>query len=204
MAGPTVEFWQTRFESGNMPWDRGGANPQLAQWLAAGLIAPGTSMLVPGCGRGWEVAALAAHGVHATGIDYAAGAIASCETLLQSQGLTADLFQADVLDWQPAAPVDAVYEQTCLCALHPDHWRAYADQLRAWIRPGGQLFALFVQASAAESAQGFVKGPPYHCDIHAMRALFPAQHWDWPAPPYPRLASNPAFQELAVVLTRKA
>ena len=203
MAGPTVDFWQTRFESGNLPWDRDASNPQLEQWIAAGLIGPGTSMLVPGCGRGWEVATLAAHGVKTTGIDYAPGAIAACQAMLQSKGLTAGLIQADVLAWHPDAPVDAVYEQTCLCALHPDHWRAYADQLHAWLRPGGRLFALFVQALAKESEQGFVKGPPYHCDIHAMRALFPEQYWEWPAPPYPRLSSNIAFQELAVVLTRK-
>lgn len=205
MAGPTVDFWQTRFESGNTPWDRGSANPQLEQWLKDGVISPGTTMLVPGCGRGWEVALLAAHGVKASGIDYAPGAIAESRALLQSRELNAELVLADVLRWQPAAPVDAVYEQTCLCALHPDHWRAYADQLRAWIRPGGKLFALFVQSLSEESAQGFIKGPPYHCDIHAMRALFPDQYWEWPAPPYPRLMQpQTSFQELAIVLTRKA
>jgi len=203
MAGPTVDFWQSRFESGNTPWDRGAANPQLAHWIASGMIKPGTSMLVPGCGRGWEVARLAAHGVRVTGIDYAAGAIAACHAMLQSQGLDAELVEGNVLRWQPAAPVDAVYEQTCLCALHPDNWRSYADQLRAWIRPGGKLFALFVQAWSEESAQGFVKGPPYHCDIHAMRALFSGDDWEWPAPPYPRLSPQTGFQELAVVLTRK-
>lgn len=204
MAGPTIDFWQSRFDSGNLPWDRDASNPQLKQWIDAGMIHPGTSMLVPGCGRGWEVATLAAHGVKATGIDYAPGAIAACQAMLQEAGLQAELIEADVLNLQLASPVDAVYEQTCLCALHPDHWRAYADQLHAWIRPGGKLFALFVQAMAQESAQGFVKGPPYHCDIHAMRALFPGQYWEWPAPPYPRLSPKTGFDELAVVLTRKA
>ncbi len=205
MAGPDLDFWQSRFETGNTPWDRGQANPQLERWIAAGTIAPGISMIVPGCGQGWEVASLAAHGIAVTGVDYAPGALSACASLLQSAGLAAALVQADVLDWQPAAPADAVYEQTCLCAIHPDHWRAYADRLHAWIRPGGRLFAMFVQALAEESAQGFIKGPPYHCDIHAMRALFPEARWEWPAPPYPRLGEPSAlFQELAVILVRKA
>ena len=54
---------------------------------------------------------------------------------LAQRGLQADVVQADVLQWSPAAPVDAVYEQTCLCALHPDHWTAYAAQLQAWVKP---------------------------------------------------------------------
>ena len=32
---------------------------------------------------------------------------------------------------KPAAPLAAVYEQTCLCALHPDLWTAYAAQLQS-------------------------------------------------------------------------
>ena len=84
------------------------------------------------------------------------------------------MLQADVLRWLPARPLDAVYEQTCLCALHPDHWVAYAAQLHSWLRAGGRLFALFMQARRDDAAGGIIQGPPYHCDINAMRALFPA------------------------------
>jgi len=34
LAGPTREFWGKRFQSGETPWDRGAANPQLGAWLA--------------------------------------------------------------------------------------------------------------------------------------------------------------------------
>ncbi len=202
MAGPTLEFWQARFETGSIPWDRGAPNPQLQQWLDEGVIACGDRVLVPGCGRGWEVALLAERGVQVTGIDYAPAALDGCRAMLKERRLDVLLAEADVLTWNPEAPVDAVYEQTCLCALHPDHWQRYARQLHAWIKPGGKLLALFVQAQSEESAQGFIKGPPYHCDIHAMRALFPSDRWEWPKPPYPMLASGPA-RELAVILTRR-
>ena len=145
--------------------------------------------------------ALAEHGLRVTGIDYAPAAVQACRTLLQARGLQAQLCEADVLEWAPDAPVDVIYEQTCLCALHPDHWQRYAAQLHAWLKPGGRLLALFAQALSEEAGQGFVSGPPYHCDIHAMRALFPATQWQWPKPPYPRVATGPAA-ELAVVLQR--
>ena len=52
------------------------------------------------------------------------------------------------------------------------------------------------------AAQGAIEGPPYHCDINAMRALFPALLWTWPKPPYPVVAHPRGFSELAVVLQR--
>ncbi|HEY1392965.1 MAG TPA: thiopurine S-methyltransferase, partial [Methylibium sp.] len=111
--------------------------------------------------------------------------------------------QADVLEWQPEAPLDAVYDQTCLCALHPDHWTAYAAQLHAWLRPGGSLFALFMQARRESADEGRIEGPPYHLDVNAMRALFPEPRWTWPKPPYARVPHPRGWAELAVHLQRR-
>ena len=203
MAGPTQKFWQEKFEANHVPWDRGVANPQLAVWLADGTLSP-CAIAVPGCGSGHEVVQLAECGFEVSAIDYAPAAVLRTRAALDAARATATVMEADVLAWQPSGAVDAVYEQTCLCALHPDHWTAYARQLHRWVRPGGRLFALFVQGVRKGAADGFVEGPPYHCDIHAMRALFTAAQWDWPKPPYVRVPHPMGFAELAVVLTRKA
>ena len=109
-----------------------------------------------------------------------------------------------LLAWQPDAPLDAIYEQTCLCAIHPDHWTAYAAQLQRWLKPGGTLFALFMQMVRPGATQeGLIEGPPYHCDINAMRALFPATQWDWPKPPYAQVQHPSLSHELAVPLRRR-
>ena len=204
MAGPSQDFWKERFATGTTPWNRGAPNPLLEAWIADGTLAPGSMIVVPGCGHGWEVAALSRAGMAVVGIDFAPNALDHCRQVLARDGITARLIDADVLHWQPEAPVDAVFEQTCLCALYPDFWQRYAAQLHAWLKPGGKLLALFLQALRPESAHGFIDGPPYHCDINGMRALFPATQWEWPKPPYPQV-ENPAIErtELAVVLVRK-
>ena len=202
MAGPTRNFWDKRFAEGDTPWDRGAANPQLGIWLVTGALKP-CRIQVPGCGSGYEVAVLAQAGFEVTALDYAAEAIARTRSRLEAEGLKATLVEADALTWQPDRPFDAIYEQTCLCALYPDQWRDYADQLHRWLAPGGRLFALFVQLLRAGAAEGTIEGPPYHCDINAMRALFPASRWSWPKPPYPRTTHPRGLAELAVILVRR-
>lgn len=208
MAGPTLDFWQQRFEKGQTPWDRGTSHPQLQVWLDAGVLQPGQHVLVPGCGNGHELLVLSRHGLPARGLDYAPAAVQRARERLEAASAgpaPVTVEQADVLTWQPAPDErpDVVYEQTCLCALHPDHWQRYAEQLADWLASGGRLLALFMQARRDSAAQGVVEGPPYHCDIHAMRALFPATLWEWPAPPYAATAHAQGWQELAVVLTRR-
>jgi protein-L-isoaspartate O-methyltransferase len=202
-AGPTVTFWQHRFESADLPWDRGQSSPQLGAWLSAGVLRPGESVIVPGCGSGHEVAALAAARCTVTGLDYAPAAVEMTRERLRIAGQQAEVHIADVLDWQPALPADAIYEQTCLCALHPDLWVRYAAQLKAWLRPGGKLCALFMQVRRESAGQGVVEGPPYHCDINAMRALFSSAQWVWPRPPYDTVPHPRGWAELAVVLVRR-
>jgi SAM-dependent methyltransferase len=202
MSGPTVDFWQSHFDAGRTPWDRGAASPQLSHWIDTAALAP-CRIVVPGCGSGYEVVRLAQAGFDVTGLDYAPAAVARTRAALQAASAEAQVVEADVLEWAPREPFDAVYEQTCLCALHPDRWIAYARQLHAWLRPGGRMFALFMQAVRPGAASGLVEGPPYHCDVNAMRALFDCTRWDWPKPPYERVPHPIGYAELAVALTRR-
>jgi SAM-dependent methyltransferase len=200
MPGPTRGFWQDRFLSGQTSWDRGSPNPQLARWLDSGALAP-CRILVPGCGGGHEVAVLARQGFDVTALDYTPAALVLTRERLQRAHAGATLIEADVLEWRAQRRFDAIYEQTCLCALHPDHWRRYAEQLDGWLAPDGRLFALLMQCLRPSAAEGVVEGPPYHCDINAVRALLAEPRWHWPAPPYERVAHSERWVEIALVLT---
>lgn len=203
MAGPTTEFWQQRFEKNETGWDRGSPSPQLLAWLDSGELQP-CRIVVPGCGSGWEVAELARRGFDVTGIDYTAAAVEKTQMLLAAMGLKASVIQADVLSFQPEHQFDAVYEQTCLCAIHPEHWFDYASQLHQWLKPEGRLLLLLMQMiRPAASDEGFIQGPPYHCDINAMRALFPERQWLWPKPPYANVPHPNGAHELGLRLTRR-
>lgn len=203
MAGPDRDFWQRRFEQRQTPWDRAAPSPQVAAWLADGTLSAGLRIAVPGCGSGHDVLALAQARCDVTAIDYASAAIELTQARLVAHGQRARVVQADVLAWQPDSPLDAVYEQTCWCALHPDHWAAYAAQLLAWLRPGGALLMMAMQCRRASAADGRIEGPPYHMDINAVRALLPESSWKWPVPPYTAVPHPAGWTELAIVLQRR-
>lgn len=203
MHGPDREFWQQRFEKQQTPWDRGAPGPLIERWIADGTLGPGLRIAVPGCGSGHDALALTQAGCAVTAIDYAEAAVALTRERLTAADRPADVVQADVLAWLPTSPLDAVYEQTCWCALHPDHWLAYAQQLRRWLRPGGRLLLLSMQVQRPGAAEGRIEGPPYHMDINMLRALLPATKWAWPAPPYERVSHPAGWSELAIVLDRR-
>jgi len=190
-----TRFWEERYRTATTHWDRGGTSPALLKWLAEEELTP-CRILVPGCGRGYEVLELARRGFEVVAMDFAPSAVSHLREELRRAGLEAEVYEADVLAWTTDRPFDAIYEQTCVCALPPKTWPRYEEQLFAWLRLGGRLFALFMQTHR----EG---GPPYHCDPGAMQALFPDARWTWDGAPFCEVPHPAGFYELSTVLTRK-
>jgi SAM-dependent methyltransferase len=204
MDADTVSFWDEKYRADLTAWDRGGVSPALEHWLAEGALKPGR-ILIPGCGYGHEVLALARRGFEVWGLDIAPTPVQRVREKLAQAGLTAHVVEGDVRTWQPeppfdavpfdAVPFDAVYEQTCLCALSPEDWPRYEAQLYCWLRPGGRLFALWMQTDRPG-------GPPYHCGLEAMRALFAPERWRWLESPQRTVPHPTGFFEYAAILER--
>jgi len=187
--------WEQRYQQGDTGWDRGHSSPALHRWLDSGLLTP-CRILIPGCGRGHEVVTLARLGFDVTAIDIAPSAIAHLQQQLDDAKLAATLFCNDLFAYTTAAPFDAIYEQTCLCAMPPNQRTAYEQAMRRWLRPEGTLFALFMQTMTDG-------GPPFHCDIEEMPQLFPDKQWRWHEDHTLRVDRDSGKFELGRVLTRR-
>ncbi len=190
-----MTHWEEKYRNRTIPWDRGAVSPALLGWLNDGMV-PDGRILIPGCGLGHEALELARRGFQVTALDIAPSALEHLAAELRAAGVEAERVCADALTWQPARPFDAIYEQTCLCALDPGHWPAYERQLFDWLRPGGKLLALFMQTENAG-------GPPYHCGMPDMQSLFPPTRWQWPADAPGRVGHPNGFFEFAAILTRQ-
>lgn len=186
--------WEQRYQQGDTGWDRGSTSPAMHTWLERGALTP-CRMLIPGCGRGHEVVDLAQLGYDVTGVDIAPSATTHLQQKLLDANVSATVVCGDLFDYQMNTPFDAIYEQTCLCAIQPRQRSAYEKQLRYWLRSGGMLFALFMQT-------GSEGGPPFHCDLQEMRQLFSKDHWQWPNDEPIQIPRNNGKFELGITLLR--
>lgn len=107
--------WEQCYLDGHTPWDRGGAAPPLLETLArhGGGLWGGGPVLVPGCGTGHDVRALAAAGLEVTGVDLAPTAVARAREM---PGSGRENYETgDFLDpgWWQGRGFAGIWEHTC-------------------------------------------------------------------------------------------
>ena len=143
-------FWDERFERGFTPWDRGGVPQALRDFVAA--RARPLRTLIPGCGAAYELAYWSDAGWDATAIDFSPAAVATAKAAVGQWGER--VVQADFFAWQPARPLELIYERAFLCALPRAMWPRVAARWAELLAPGALLAGFFYFDDAA-------KGPPF-------------------------------------------
>ncbi len=165
--------WEECYQQGDTPWDLGEAAPPLLELLAerpAGIWGEG-SVLVPGCGRGHDAAALQRSGREVLGLDLAPKALAEAASLYGApKGLR--WLEGSFFDPALAAGhrVGAIFEHTCFCAILPLEREAYVQAAHRWLEPGGRLVAVFF-LDPPERGDG-EPGPPFGARKNEIRGLF--------------------------------
>jgi len=148
------EFWNSRYESGRMPWDFGGVPADLKAYLAAN--PKGGRVLIPGCGSGYEIAAFVEAGYEATAIDLAPAAVERARKLVD-RGLADRIVEGDFFTHDLGRePFDLVYERTFICSIMPDQREAYRDRVASLLRHRGGLIGYFFYAPPDPA-----EGPPF-------------------------------------------
>lgn len=152
------DFWDTRFRSGVTPWDGAGPPRRLERWLEG--RAP-CRVLVPGCGKGYEVRLFAERGHDVLGIDFSDAALEQAAAFLGP--LAGRLSKADFFRFD-ARPFDLVYERAFLAALPRRLWPQWAARMGELVRPGGVLAGVFYFDDNE-------RGPPFGIAAQRLSAL---------------------------------
>jgi len=155
-------FWDERFERNFTPWDRGGVPQALRAFAAAS--AP-LATLIPGCGSAYELAFLADAGWDAVAIDFSPAAVAAGKAAVGAHA--ARVVEADFFSWQPAQPLQLIYERAFLCALPRAMRPQVAARWAALLAPGALLAGYFFFDEAP-------KGPPFGIARSELQALLDA------------------------------
>jgi SAM-dependent methyltransferase len=159
--------WEDHYRRGEMPWEKGAPSPGLVDFLATHPVHG--RVLVPGCGLGHDVRALAASADEVVGIDIAPSAVTSARAFPSVGGERYE--QADLFDlpasWRGS--FDWVWEHTCFCAIQPAQRVAYVEAIAGALRPEGHLLAIFYLDPGNDSPD---EGPPFEVSIAELDRLF--------------------------------
>jgi SAM-dependent methyltransferase len=135
-------YWEQRYQSHDMPWEKGAPSPGLVDFLAAHADLPRGTVCVPGCGSGHDVLEFAKAGFAAFGFDLAPSAISLAEKNAQAAGLKAKFQLADFLRDEPKQKFDWLFEHTLFCAIQPSERDDYVRAVLRWLKPGGTYLAV--------------------------------------------------------------
>ena len=159
--------WESKYQASDTPWDKGGPSPGLVDFLAEQPVRG--RVLVPGCGLGHDVRALAAVAEEVVGLDIAPSAIEGARRFPRVGGERYEL--ADLFDLPPPlrGHFDWVWEHTCFCAIDPAQRAAYVGAVAGALRPGGHLLAVFYLDPGNDSPD---EGPPFEVSLAELDRLF--------------------------------
>jgi SAM-dependent methyltransferase len=136
------DYWEQRYQSREMSWEKGAPSPGLVDFLAAHPGLKRGSVAVPGCGTGHDVREFARAGFEAFGFDIAPSAIAHAGEKTKAAGLTAQFALADFLHDDPPRKFDWLFEHTLFCAIQPQERDDYVRAVLRWLKPGGTYLAV--------------------------------------------------------------
>ena len=165
-AGAVID-WDARYVAGDTPWDKGAAHPALLARLKTLPIA--ARVLVPGCGAGHDVRAIAAEGAaFVLGLDVAPSALNLARSFPKAGN---ECYQeGDFLTGNAVPPgsFDVLFEHTCLCAIPPERRADYVRAAAMALRDGGFLLAVFFTNPENPDPHS----PPFRCNLAEMTLLF--------------------------------
>ncbi|MFT4546437.1 MAG: SAM-dependent methyltransferase [Verrucomicrobiales bacterium] len=162
--------WENHYQEGITPWDKGAPAPPLVEHLETDQIAG--RILVPGCGYGHDVRAIAAARAESevVGLDISATAISGAKKqskVGQESYVHGDLF--DLPD-ELRGHCDYVFEHTCLSGLPPALRPDYAEAFHTALKPGGHVLGIFFLTPWDKDE--VPEPPPYGVSLEELDQMF--------------------------------
>ncbi len=170
--------WEKHWAKNHTPWDAGASAPALEALMKSSRWNDkkhSGRALIPGCGRGYDVATLARYGWEAWGVDLAPSLKPHFEQLMAQQPrelagrchLVLDDFFASKVNGLPEA-FDLIWDYTFLCAIPRERRMDWKRQVLRRLAPDGTLVTLLFPV--IEGADLTV-GPPYPLDPAEIESL---------------------------------
>ena len=172
--------WKAMWDNGinvGQAFDASSPSPALVKAVLENTVPVGRA-LVPGCGRGYDIALLANSTRYVLGIDIAEKAVEEAknylETLPEENKLypgSYDIKQLSFFDLPTNTDeekFDFIYDYTFLCALSPNIRLLWAEKMSNLLKDGGELFTLIFPISELRDEN---EGPPFKVSFSGLKEL---------------------------------
>eukprot|EP01068_Selenidium_serpulae_P005795 Selendium_serpulae@DN4184_c0_g1_i2.p1 len=174
------KYWDDIWSAGvakGQKWDTFKASPLLVQRLQSGGLSAARRALVPGCGRGYDVEALASIDAaqrFVVGLELSETAKKVAEDyLLTDAKIDAHRFEIKAADFfrfalqEGEEPFDFFYDTTFFCAIHPSQRPEWASRAAALLRP--KTGELMIHVFPIGKTDG--EGPPFLSTVSDVREV---------------------------------
>jgi len=160
-------------------------------------------ILIPGCGRGYDVVEAARANFDALGLDISPTAVQAATEYRATQGDLsgkAEFSTTDFFSFPESGVFDLVFDYTFLCAIDPSTRGAWAETHKRLIKPGGELATLIYPIRPKDD-----HGPPYAMNTDLVRSLLEPQGFVCESmEPVPAAKSHPGREGMEVLARWRA
>ncbi|ORX94961.1 Thiopurine S-methyltransferase [Basidiobolus meristosporus CBS 931.73] len=162
------EDWDRRWKEGATGWDAGKVSPALVQLLEERKFQlPEGKGLVPGCGKGYDVAYFCSFDRETVGLDISPSAVEIANKYWEgkaTQGKKPVFELGNFFTDKFPTKFGFAYDYTFFCAIDPEMRAQWGERYAEIIQPGGVLIALMFPLDQHEG------GPPFSVSVDAYKA----------------------------------
>jgi len=159
--------WEEKYQRNETPWNKGNPCPGLVEFLQNNPVTG--RVLVPGCGFGHDVRALALTADQVLGIDLAPSAIHAAKSFPPEGGEDYSCLDLFALPLDFCGSFAWVWEHTCFCAINPQRRPDYVRAVASALQPNGYLLAIFYLNPDNDQPEG---EPPFGTSPDELHQLF--------------------------------
>lgn len=164
-----VEFWEESYINGKTSWDMKSATPAFVDLLNHNLLKDKKSILIPGCGYGYDAIAAAKARYDVTANDISETAIKFASELAFKENVKINFLIEDFFLLKEDSSFDIVYDYVTYCAIDPQRRKEYAKKVTSLLKQNGLfVFILF-------PIEKRIGGPPFAVDVNEAEKLFGEQ-----------------------------
>ena len=161
-------FWDQQYKENLDLWDLKTPTPIFIDLLNKGFFALKSSLLVVGCGKGYDVVAAAKHGLNVYAVDFSVKAIEFAKTIADEKDVKINFIVDDIFNLSPKSETkyDYIFDYVTYCSFDPIRRREYAKTIFSLLNDNGRfVFILF----PVEKREG---GPPFGIDEDETKNIF--------------------------------